>query len=111
MTSAGCWFCASCKPFDAVDALTGRRPLALRLAATNWAMEASSSTIRTVALAIRGFRIHSRQVDAELGTRLAPPRLDLPAVGLHDGLADREAEAGAAGAGAVAAFETLENAA
>src|SRR5688572_4473636 len=98
MTSAGCWSFASRSPSVAVDALTGRSPLALRLAATNWAMEESSSTIRTVALAMRITRLCHWQVDSELGTRRAPAGLYPSSVSLHDGLADREAEPGAAGA-------------
>src|SRR5512133_2019742 len=111
MASCGGRARASCRPCSAVVAVTGRRPLALRLAATNCAIDASSSTINTQALCIFGSAFGDGQVDAELAAGVAAAHLDLPAVGLDDGLADGQPQARAAvDRGVVAALVTLEQA-
>src|SRR6185369_17815108 len=107
MRSCGAPSFNSCRAWAAQEAHDGSRPAALKLAATNCAIDASSSTIRTAALSMRlGFLggRHRRQVEAELGARLARARLDAPAVGFHDRAANRQPQPGAAALGAAGAL-------
>src|SRR6185369_4228833 len=107
MRSCGALSFNSSRAWAAQDAHDGSKPVALKLAATNCAIDASSSTIRTAALFMRlGFLggRHRRQVEAELGARLARAHLDAPAVCFHDRAANRQPQPGASALAAVGAL-------